>query len=694
MSSSVPDVADALPDYEIGRELGRGQFGIVWMGRHRHLQRAVAIKQFAGPASTEHGARFRREARILAQVDHPHVVTVYDYREVGDLRLIVMEHLSGGTFADRRAAGMTTETAVGSIMAAASGLHHVHGLGILHRDVKPENLMFDHRGTLKVTDFGIARGQAADATAVNLTHAGELFGTPAYLSPEQAGQALGDQTYPIGAATDQYSLAAVLYEALSDQLTHDSSGGALALCNRRTHDDATPLDQVAPTVGPELSAVVMKALARDPADRYASTEDFAVALGLAATSQLGPGWTDRGGVDLRETGPIRTAALDHPAGEAAASSPGRPGRLALAATAVVVVLAVVAVGLLLTRKSSSSSASGSSTSTASALAASGGQAELTKAWATATGGNVFSSPTTSGALVVVGSNDDSVYGLDLSTGAVKWKRATGGPVRSSPTVSGDRAYVGSNDGNVYALDLATGDVAWKAPLGYEIVSSPAVADGLVVVGADKLYALDAATGANRWTFSPGAPIVSSPAVADGVVVVGSNDHKIYGVGLVDGQARWNLPTGDVVQSSPAIVDGVAYVGGHDGYLYAVDVGTGHDRWGIDLGAPVDSSPAVSQGLVVAGTAAGRLVAVDAGTGKVRWTHDLPDAVDSSPAVARGLVVVGCNDGDVYAVHLDTGAAAGQFRTGAPVLSSPDVSASGVVVGNQDGKVYRLTGLGS
>ena len=135
-------------------------------------------------------SRFQREARILAQMDHPHVVTVFDYREHGELRLLVMELLTGGTFADRRSAGMSVETAIAAAMAAGSGLHHVHGRGILHRDVKPENLMFDGRGTLKVTDFGIARGDALDATSINLTHAGEFFGTPAYVSPEQAGHAL------------------------------------------------------------------------------------------------------------------------------------------------------------------------------------------------------------------------------------------------------------------------------------------------------------------------------------------------------------------------------------------------------------------------------------------------------------------------------------------------------------------------
>ena len=313
MSTDLPDVARVLHDYEVGREVGRGEFGIVWSARHRQLGREVAIKQLAGSvtATDESSARFRREARILAQMDHPHVVTVFDYREHDALRLLVMELLTGGTFADRRAAGMSVETAIASTLAAASGLHHAHEQGILHRDVKPENLMFDRRGTLKVTDFGIARVDVVDATVIDLTHAGQFFGTPAYVSPEQAGHTLGEGRVPIGAASDQYSLAAVLYEALCGQLTHDATGGAVALCTRRMNESARPLRTLAPDVPVEIEAVVMKALARDPMLRYATAEDFAVALGRAATDTLGADWLARSQVLLRDTGAIADAAHHH-----------------------------------------------------------------------------------------------------------------------------------------------------------------------------------------------------------------------------------------------------------------------------------------------------------------------------------------------------------------------------------------------
>jgi serine/threonine protein kinase len=340
MGTNPQDVAAALADYEIGAEVGRGEFGIVWSGRHRHLGRDVAIKQLSGTATAEHASRFRREARILAQIAHPHVVTVYDYREHEELRLLVMELLTGGTFADFRAAGMGVETAIASVIAAASALQYVHQHGILHRDVKPENLMFDARGTLKVTDFGVARDDLSDTTALNLTHAGDFFGTPAYVSPEQAAHGLAEGWPAVDAATDQYSLAAVLYESLSGHLTHDSGGGALAICARRMNEDARPLRDVAPDVPDEVAAVVMKALARTATDRYASTGAFAAALGVAAETALGPEWLAQSEVLVHDTaslvdstlivGSPRRSAPSAGARSFATPIPALPARLRLA----------------------------------------------------------------------------------------------------------------------------------------------------------------------------------------------------------------------------------------------------------------------------------------------------------------------------------------------------------------------------
>ena len=276
-SDRLAGIAEALPDYEVSDEVGRGEFGVVWRARHRHLGREVAIKELATSMPGEHSERFRREARLLAHLDHPHIVKVFDYREVGERRLLIMELLRGGTLAQRRSE-MSVADVLTSGIAAAKGLQHADERGVLHRDVKPENLMFDHVGTLKVTDLGIAGGLGSDAGSMNITRAGSFLGTPAYVVPEQAAFGLGDGREPVATASDQYGLAATLYEALSGRLTHDTTGGALALCQRRMQEPAVPIMDVVPSLPVSVGHVLMRALERDPRDRFSSIGAFAEAL--------------------------------------------------------------------------------------------------------------------------------------------------------------------------------------------------------------------------------------------------------------------------------------------------------------------------------------------------------------------------------------------------------------------------------
>jgi serine/threonine-protein kinase len=277
-------LAVALPAYEIGPELGRGGFGIVLEGRHRQLGRAVAIKELPRSfgSDPEVKARFLAEARILATLDHPHVVPIYDYVEADGVCLLVMEKLSGGTLWDRFTTdGLPPQTACAAILATAAGLHCAHQQGILHRDIKPENLIFSGSGTLKVTDFGIST--MLTGTTTKMTAAGEILGTPAYMAPEQAAGA------ELSPATDVYAVGVMLYELLSGRLPFSDEGGLMALLYQRVHEDAPALEDVADVPLP-LADVAMQALERDPAERFEGAEDLGLKLAEAATSVWGPGW--------------------------------------------------------------------------------------------------------------------------------------------------------------------------------------------------------------------------------------------------------------------------------------------------------------------------------------------------------------------------------------------------------------------
>lgn len=293
----------ALPGYDIGAELGRGAFGVVIAGRHRQLGRDVAIKKLApGLVSDELvRARFLAEAKVLASIDHPHIVPVYDYVELDDACILVMERLAGGTvwrrFVDR---GFNHQAACATALVACSGLGGAHHRGVLHRDMKPENMLFGEDSVLKVTDFGIARVLGDDDTLA--TRDGELLGTPAYMAPEQASGV------ELGPATDVYACGVMLYELLSGRLPYPEEGGSLAIVLRHVNEDATPLVDVAPAVPPRLADVVMQALARDPGGRFESAEAFGVAIGQAASASWGAGWLESSGIALREPGPILASA--------------------------------------------------------------------------------------------------------------------------------------------------------------------------------------------------------------------------------------------------------------------------------------------------------------------------------------------------------------------------------------------------
>ncbi|MBL1078551.1 protein kinase [Nocardia sp. 2] len=302
-STDIERVRAALPGYEVGGQIGRGGCGVVLAGVHRGLNRRVAIKQippqFADDMSVRR--RFVAEARMMAALDHPHVVPVYDYIEHDDMCLLVLEYLPGGTVEQRFVtAGFEATAAVAVALSCAAGLDVAHRQGILHRDVKPSNLMFSGNGTLKLTDFGIAKIVGGDETLV--TRAGEILGTPSYIAPEQVR---GQQLSP---ATDVYALATMLYQLLSGTLPFPPAEDTLAMLFAHAYGDPIPLDTVAPAIPQPIAEVVMRGLAPEPGERFDTAESFGVALAEPAAFCWGTGWLNPVGIPVVGADTIVAAA--------------------------------------------------------------------------------------------------------------------------------------------------------------------------------------------------------------------------------------------------------------------------------------------------------------------------------------------------------------------------------------------------
>jgi serine/threonine protein kinase len=316
MTTTENRIRAALPGYDLGEQIGRGGCGVVLSATHRMLGRPVAIKQIPAQFAEDPviRRRFAAEAQLMAAIDHPHVVPVYDFIEHDGLCLLVLEYLPGGTVGERFSKdGFDAGSAIAVALACAAGLQAAHAHGVLHRDIKPANLMFTAGGTVKLTDFGIAKIVGGDDTLV--TRAGEIVGTPSYIAPEQAR---GQEVSP---ATDVYALATMVYQLLSGVLPFPPGEDSMAVLFMHAFEEPTPLTDTAPTIPKSIADVVMRGLATDPTDRFDSAEAFGVALAEPAVESWGSNWLTPVGIPVIGSDTIVAAATGQrstrPAGQTA-----------------------------------------------------------------------------------------------------------------------------------------------------------------------------------------------------------------------------------------------------------------------------------------------------------------------------------------------------------------------------------------
>jgi eukaryotic-like serine/threonine-protein kinase len=284
--------------YELLAPLARGGMGQVWRARDRLLGRPVAVKILRSEFTDDPGfrARFRSEAQHAAVMVHPNIASVFDYGEVAapgtqeTVAYLVMELVDGESLAHllRREGRLSPELTLSIVRQTAAALAAAHGAGIVHRDIKPGNVLVAPDGTVKITDFGVAWS----AASVPLTRTGQVIGTAHYLSPEQAQ---GDKATP---ASDVYALGAVAYECLAGRRLFDGES-SVQIVLRQIRDEPDPLPADVP---PDLRELVLRALAKDPAVRYAD----GAALQAAAER-----------VTLTGASPTGTAVLDLPLGSLA-----------------------------------------------------------------------------------------------------------------------------------------------------------------------------------------------------------------------------------------------------------------------------------------------------------------------------------------------------------------------------------------
>jgi predicted Ser/Thr protein kinase len=258
MPVSPEEIASRLPLFDILEFLGRGGMGVVYKARQTALDREVAIKVLAGEwqKDVDFAERFEREAKTLAQMSHPNIVTVHDFGDADGLYYIVMEYVDGVNLRDLLSDGkMEPEQALAVVPPICDALEYAHGKGVVHRDIKPENLLLDREGRVKIADFGIA-------SLVGKTK--DISGTPSYMAPEQANGSVDRRT-------DIYALGVVLYEMLTGE--------------RPAKDIVAPSKKV--EVDVKIDEMVLRALEKEPERRYQTAREFRTTAQMAMTPPHG-----------------------------------------------------------------------------------------------------------------------------------------------------------------------------------------------------------------------------------------------------------------------------------------------------------------------------------------------------------------------------------------------------------------------
>jgi eukaryotic-like serine/threonine-protein kinase len=672
-----PFVGTIIDDrYEVISKIAEGGMGAVYFAKNRRLDVDAAIKILHTNLARNKKflVRFENEAKTVVRLRHTNIVQVFDIGPTKDTYYIAMEYIEGEDLVGviERSGRLTVEEAMPIAIQMAQGLAYAHDRGILHRDIKPANIIIDPQGRAVITDFGISR----TAKTRGDTTLGSIVGTPEYMSLEQLKGAELDER------SDIYSLGVVLYEMLTgvSPFRADESVQAIA---KVLSEEAPPIETLVPDLPPWVCEIVAKAMAKDRDDRFASAREF-----LASVKE-----------DMKDA----DFALPHIVSARRARF-GKGTTWLNTVTSVVeriprekrlltgVISSLIVIGLIVTAvlliKSVSFSFRPHGTSDSPAFA----KTRLAdRLWAFRTFGPITASPLVSGGVAYVGSNDNALYAVDITTGEQIWVFKAQDDIRTTPAVSGRSLFFGSDDRSLYALSAKNGDLLWQFNAKGAVRSSPTVTDKLVIFGSNDntLYAVDKTTGQEVWRFATGGDIVGSPAVSDKVVYFGSCDNTLYAVSAADGTELWHFSARGDIRSTPAVAKKTVLFGSDDNCLYALDRETGLELWRYETRGNVVSSPALNRNTVFFGSEDGGLYAVGLEDGTLTWRFETNDDVDSSPSLTERSALVGSDDDTVYAVNIADGTERWRFTTEGEVKSGP-VALNGVAYfGSRDGYLYAV-----
>jgi eukaryotic-like serine/threonine-protein kinase len=699
-------VGQRFGNYRLFQLLGQGGFAEVYLGKHVNQETPAAIKVFRTRMAKQDIERFRLEVRIIAHLVHPHIVRVLEFGNEENAPYLVMNYAPDGTLRQRHPKGsrLPLATVISYVDQIAPALQYAHEQKLIHSHIKPENLLVGKANNILLSDFGIAlldqssRYQNPQDMAEAIT----------YMAPEQ----IEAHPHP---ASDQYSLGIVVYEWLTGEPPFQGSFTELPFKHKVV--PPPPFREKRSDIAPAVETVVMKALAKDPAQRFTDIQAFAAALEQASKVENTPTVYSSPVAQVFDATIAGQVLVQQqpPSTEQASKVENTPTISSIPVSEVFD--ATIPVRLSVQQRTGQTATTGQQASrgisrrvVVSGLvgltaigAVGGGIAWFSRRTASPVSTSISVTPTPAPPKLPANSlmfgfnpqhtrfnaNEYMLSPSNVSRLVPYWSTPTGDFINSTPAVVGNVVYIGSHDSKVYACDVAGGNILWAVATGGAITSSPAVVNGVVYIGSadHKLYALKASTGETLWTTPAGDAFLSSPTVVNGVIYIGSVDHKLYALNAGTGSILWTVTTNDSITASPSVIDGVVYVGSDDHTLYACDDFTGTILWTASTGDTILAAPALANGMAYVGSADHSLYAFDATTGKTIWTVSTGDRIVSGCAVANGVVYFGSEDHKLYACGASTGKVLWTAPTGNQVDSAPMVANGVVYFGSEDHKLY-------
>ncbi len=734
-----------LGHYRLQRLIGSGSMSEIYLAQDMHIPRQVAVKVLRTTNIPTHSASsdsstaqeaerlFEREMQAISLLDHPHILPLFDYgteqRETITHHYLVIPYRPEGSLREwllrqENTILLDPSKVIHILLQAADALQHAHERRILHQDIKPDNFLIRIRNSttdmpdILLADFGLAKFTENSSFASQ-----SVRGTPIYMPPEQW------EGLPVP-ASDQYALAIMAYLLLTGHAPFRGTPGQVM--QQHFHVSPPAPSTINPRLSPTVDAVLLRALAKQPQERFPTVLQFAQALEqafqqrenlpnflpgnpLPQTQQiihyglpyLPPVRPDHQSEHmLRSEGMVLLSNAD--SGIDIAKNVEQDSSANLEDTVKTPVLGRESVpGMVGAGLSPTPTIPGASDS------ASNQDTFIMRATERLTRKPPFVEapvkievqlpavrkmiPAAIALIMIVGSLF-AYFALIAPSSRLQAAHrttvdaTTTAQVRMTATTQVQQTATALSHIIVTAYSEGKPQQLWTFATGDQILSSPTVVNDTVYIGSNdhKLYALDAATGRLKWSFTVHHEVRGTPRVVNGVVYIGSIDSLLYAVDAATGHLKWSFPTGSGIPSSPMVVNGIVYVSSGTGKLYAVDATTGQQKWVFTAGGSIWSSLIVANGVVYVGSVDNKLYAIDATTGQQKWAFATRDAIgDSAPALFNGVVYIGSDDHELYALDAATGQLKWSFTTDGALQSSPVVADGAVFIGSADHKLYAV-----